>query len=132
MRMRFAGAALVFLLFVTSAVAEDRLGVAVYPGAKIDHARTKLLNTSPAVRGAAYRTGDALDKVIAFYRKQGLLFLKLGEPSSEIARFKKIDTNVDVVVQNPWKDSQTGAIMKDTLIMIFKNEDSGSAPGTSI
>jgi len=120
------------MLFTSSAAAEEQLGVAVYPGAKFDQARTKLLKASLAVEGAAYRTNDDIAKVIEFYRKQGLLFLKAGGKSKESARFKKNDSGVDVVVQNPWKNPTTGAEMKDTLIMIFKKEERGNKPELSI
>src|SRR5512147_108913 len=115
MLKRTSVAAFVFMLCLSSAAAEEQLGVAVYPGAKFDQARTKLLKASLSVEGAAYRTNDDIAKVIEFYRKQGLLFLKVGSPSKESARFKKTDTDVDVVVQNPWKDPKTGAAIKDTL-----------------
>ncbi|HSA77585.1 MAG TPA: hypothetical protein VLG72_01855 [Nitrospirota bacterium] len=132
MLKRTSVAAFVFMLCLSSAAAEEQLGVAVYPGAKFDQARTKLLKASLSVEGAAYRTKDDIAKVIEFYRKQGLLFLKVGSPSKESARFKKTDTDVDVVVQNPWKDPKTGAAVKDTLIMIYKKEEKGSKSELSI
>jgi hypothetical protein len=132
MLKRTSVAAFVFMLCLSSAAAEEQLGVAVYPGAKFDQARTKLLKASLSVEGAAYRTNDDIAKVIEFYRKQGLLFLKVGSPSKESARFKKTDNNVDVVVQNPWKDPKTGAVVKDTLIMIYKQEEKGNKSELSI
>ncbi len=125
-------AAFVFMMCISSAAAEERLGVAVYPGAKYDQAGTKLLRNSLPVQGAAYRTSDDIVRVIAFYRKQGLLFLKIGSPSKEHARFKKVETGVDVVVQNPWKDSQTGAMITGTRILIFKKEEKGSKTDLAI
>ncbi len=126
-------AVFVFMLCLSSALAEEQLGVAVYPGAKFDQARTKLLKASLSVEGAAYRTSDDIASVTEFYRKQGLLFLKAGSPSKESARFKKTDTDVDVVVQNPGKDPKTGAAMTGTLILIFKKEEKkGSRPDVSI
>ncbi len=126
-------AAAVFMMCITSAAAEERLGVAVYPGAKYDRDRTNLLRNSLSVQGAAYRTGDTVATVVAFYRKQGLLFLKIGSPSNEHARFKKVDTGVDVVVESLRKDSQTGAKMTGTLIQIFKQEEKrGSRSDISI
>jgi hypothetical protein len=126
--------AVMFLMCISPAFAEERLGVAVYPGAKYDQARTNLLRNSLSVQGAAYRTGDDVATVVAFYRKQGLQFLKVGSPSKEHARFKKVDTGVDVVVENVRKDSQSGAKMPgDTLIQIFKKEEKrGSQLDTSI
>ncbi len=132
MLTRTSVAAFVVMLCLSSAVAEERLGVAVYPAATYDQARTKLLKDSLPVQGAAYRTSDDIARVIAFYRKQGLLFLKTGSPSKEHARFKKVDADVDVVVQNPWKDAQTGATMTDTLILIFKKEEKGGKSDLAI
>jgi len=132
MLKRTGAAAFVFMLCISSAAAEERLGVAVYPGAKFDQARTKLLKASMSVEGAAYRTKDDIARVVAFYRKQGLLLLKAGSKSKENARFKKTDSGVDVVVQNPWKNPNTGAEMKDTLILIFKKEEKGKKTELSI
>ncbi|HXY53710.1 MAG TPA: hypothetical protein VEM40_03450 [Nitrospirota bacterium] len=132
MLKRTGAAAFVFMLFISSAAAEERLGVAVYPGAKFDQAQTKLLQASLSVEGAAYRTNDDIARVIEFYRKQGLLFLKAGSRSKESARFKKTDTGVDVVVQNPSKNSNIGAEMKGTLILIFKKEEKGNKPELAI
>lgn len=132
MLTRTSVAAFVVMLFISSAAAEERLGVTVYPGAKYDQGRTKLLQHSLSVQGAAYRTSDDIARVIAFYRKQGLLLLKTGGSSNEHARFKKVDTDVDVVVRSPWKDSQTGATMTDTLILIFKKEEKKSKTDSSI
>jgi hypothetical protein len=121
-----------FMLCLSSAFAEEQLGVAVYPGAKYDQARTNLLRQSLSVRGGAYRTNDTIDSVIAFYHKQGLLYLKTGNATKELARFKKADTGVDVLIQNPWKDARTGAMMTDTLILIFQHEEQGNMPDSSI
>jgi len=122
MLTRISVAAFVGMICISSAAAEERLGVAVYPGAKYDQVRTSLLAKNPSLQGAAYRTSDDIEKVIAFYRKQGLLFLKVGSPSNERARFKNAERNVDVVVQQPWKDAQTGATMTDTLILILQEK----------
>jgi len=124
MLTRISIAVFVCMICISSASAADSLfGVAVYPGAKYDQNRTKLLEKNPSYQGAAYRTSDNIEKVTTFYKKQGLVFLKLGSPSKESARFKKLDGNVDVVVQNPWKDAQTGATMTDTLILIIKEKN---------
>jgi len=132
MLKRTSVAVFAFMLYISTAAAEERLGVVVYPGAKFDQARTILLKASMSVEGAAYRTNDDIGRVIEFYRKQGLLFLKAGSRSKESARFKKTDTGVDVVVQNPWKNPNTGTEMTDTLILIFKKEERGNKPELSI
>jgi hypothetical protein len=123
MLTRMSIAVVLFMLSASYTVAEERLGVIVYPGATYDQALTKLLKKSPSVEGAVYRTDDTLAEVAVFYRKQGLIFLRLGEPTKERARFKKTDTNVDVILQNPWKDPRTGATMKGTLIMIIRGRE---------
>ncbi len=125
-------AAFAAMLFISSAAAEERLGVAVYPGAKYDQARTKLLQNSLSVQGAAYLTGDDIARVMAFYRKQGLLLLKTGGPSNERARFKNVDTGVDVVVESSRKDSQSNAKMAGTVILIFTKDVKRSKTDSSI
>ncbi len=123
MLKRLSAAAVVFALCASYAVAEERLGVTVYPGATYDLVMTTVLKKSPNVEGAAYRTAATMAEVTEFYRKQGLIFLRLGSPTKGHARFKKTDTGVDVIVQNPWKDPHTGATMKGTLIMIIQGRE---------
>ena len=120
---RMSISAVVILLCVSYAVAGEQLGVTVYPGAAYDQAMTKVLKKTPGVEGAAYRTDDTMARVTEFYRKQGLLLLRLGDTTNERARFKKTDTGVDVIVQSPWKDPRTGATMKGTLIMIIQGRE---------
>ena len=64
--------AIVLLLCLSSvAAAEERFGVAVYPGSEYDQARTKLLKDSLSVQGAAYRTRDGMAKVTEFLIQSG-------------------------------------------------------------
>jgi hypothetical protein len=123
MATRMSLAAVVVLLCASYTVAGEQLGVAVYPGAAYDQAMTKVLKKTPGVEGAAYRTDDTMAQVTEFYQKQGLLLLRLGDATKERARFKKADTGVDVILQNPWKDPGTGAAMKGTLIMIIQGRE---------
>jgi hypothetical protein len=125
-------AVIVFLVCISSAAAEEQLGIAVYPGAKYDPVRTRLLRESLSAQGAAYRTSDDISNVIAFYRKQGLLYLKAGGSAKELARFKKADTGVDVVIQSPWRDARSGAMMTDTLILIIKKVEQESQSDQAI
>ncbi len=114
-------AVVVFLLFcATASAVEKKFGVAVYPGAHYDAVTTKLSKFTPNSDEAAYRTSDGIRAVVEFYRKQGLVMLRMGGESKTHARFKDLRHNVDVIVQNPWKDPQTKAEMHDTLILIFK------------
>jgi hypothetical protein len=116
-------AALVFILlaFIVSgtAGAEEKLGIKIYPGAKLDAETTKFLTESLNVKGTAYRTGDPIAKVIAFYKAQPDLKYVGGDTQS--AMFKKGGT-IDITVQSPWQNMVTGKMMKDTLISIVKNE----------
>lgn len=106
---------LVFALCGT-AMAEDKFGIQVYPGAKADAGTTKFLVEDLNVQGAAYRTSDPIAKVIEFYKGQkGMKYL--GGDSSN-AMFRK--GTVDVTVQTPWQNMSTGKMMKDTLISIVK------------
>jgi hypothetical protein len=112
----------VCMICVSAAAAEDRLGVPVYPGATYDPVRTKLFATNPSMDGAAFRTSDDIGKVKIFYQKQGLVLLKVGSTSNERARFKSMEVNTDVVIQQPWQDPQTKAMMTDTLILILREK----------
>lgn len=109
--------AAVFLLFAVSAAAEQRLGVPVYPGAKHDEATTRSVRETMQIDAACYRTDDPVAKVAEFYRKQGLQLV--GKVTAEGGFFQK--GKVDVTLQRPWMNMQTGAMMKDTLITVVKN-----------
>jgi hypothetical protein len=98
--------------------AEEKFGVGIYPGANLDSAATEFLKQiSP--ESAAYRTGDKVEKVIAFYKKQPGLNFVGGDQGGGMLR----KGNVDVTVQSPWMDTKTGKMEKDTLISIVKNKE---------
>jgi len=103
-------------LSVAASGAEEKFGVKVYEGAKLDKETSALVSESFSVEAFCYRTSDSLNKVVAFYKNQpGLEFMGEGK---EGAMFKK--GNVDVTIQNPWMDMKTGQIIKGTLITIAK------------
>lgn len=84
----------------------------------MDSAATEFLKQiSP--ESAAYRTGDKIEKVMAFYKKQPGMNFVGGE--QEGGMFRK--GNVDVTVQSPWMDTKTGKMEKDTLISIVMNKE---------
>lgn len=133
--VRAAAAALASLLSapVLTAAAQPA-GIAVYPGAKPDAATTDFLRRQMGVEGSAYRTGDALQKVAAFYQAQPDV-QPMGEPTKDSAAFvagckeefnavmkKKMTTGCThhVTVQNPWMDMKTGKMVQDTLVSIVK------------
>jgi hypothetical protein len=100
-----------------TAGAEERFGVAVYPGAKYDEATSKYLAESMQLTIACYRTNDGMDKVSAFYRKQKGLALR-GDVMKENALFQS--DNADVTIQRPWLNVISGRMMNDTLISIVR------------
>ena len=94
--------------------------VPVYPGALYDKATSQFIRDSLSLQGACYRTGDSLDKVAAFYAGQN--GLKSVSKTEEGAMFQQnggaARGGVDVTVQSPWKNMNTGQMMNDTLITI--------------
>ena len=107
------------LLFCAAqAAAESRFGVEVYPAAKADAAVTKSLETKLKLKNAAaYRTSDSVAKVCEFYRKQGL---KEG-PATSAQGAMFTGPGVNVTIQNPWMDMDSGKKNTDTLISIVKS-----------
>jgi hypothetical protein len=106
------------LLLPAEARAEEKHGVAVYPGAKYDAATSGALRESMGFDAACYRTGDEVGKVMAFYQKQP--GLELVGKTAEGGMLRK--GAVDVTVQRPWMDMKTGAMNKDTLVSIVKQK----------
>lgn len=99
--------------------AEEKFGIVVYKGAKYDSGSSEFLKQmSP--KAAAYRTGDSVDKVVAFYKKQPGYKL-FGDPTKEGAMFQK--GKIDITIQSPWMDTKTGKMMKDTLISIVTRQE---------
>lgn len=108
-------------------------GIPVYPGAKADAGATTFVRESLGMVGSAYRTGDNVAKVTAFYDKQPG-FRKLPGASGEGALFSagcKAEFNpylkkemhkcgYQVTIQNPWMDMKSGKLVQDTLITIVK------------
>lgn len=97
---------------------KDVFGVPVYPGAKLDEATTKFLTESMGLESKAFRTADPMAKVVEFYKAKGLTEIMV---DPEGAMFKKGD-NVDVTLQNPWQNMQSGQMEKTTLISIVKHD----------
>ena len=110
--------AVLFLVSVITAGAEEKFGVKVYDAAKYDAAISKNVSESMSINAACYRTNDSVAKVVEFYKKQP--GLKLWVKTRKAPMFKKGD--VDITIQSPWMDMKTGKMMKDTLITIVKQE----------
>ena len=141
-RTKVLGLALVTLSVcaASSAFAADALdpakaGIPVYQGARPDAATTDFLRSSLGVEGAAFRTADALVKVVGFYGKQAGM-KPMAEPSKDSAAFLAGCTDeynavmkknmsrcgYHVTLQNPWMDMKTGKMVNDTLITIVRQE----------
>ena len=108
-------------------------GIPVYPGARADAGSSAFMRESLQMVASAYRTGDALAKVTAFYERQAG-FRKLPGASGEGALFSagcRAEWNpylkkemhkcgYQVTIQNPWMDMRSGKLVQDTLITIVK------------
>jgi hypothetical protein len=105
------------LLCMCAASADESFGVPVYPGAKFDAVTTRVLKEKIHINGFCYRTDDSVEKVAEFYKNQGLELS--GDITKEGALYQT-KTGVNVSIQNPWLDMNTGNMMKDTLISIVK------------
>jgi hypothetical protein len=109
-------AAALLALVAAALLAEEKFGVKVYEGAKLDKETSAKVSEAFSVEAFCYRTSDSLEKVVAFYKKEpGMEFM---DGSKEAAMLKKGD--VDVTIQNPFMNMQTGQLTKETLITIAK------------
>jgi hypothetical protein len=99
------------------AVAEERLGVQVYPGSKFDADTTKAVKDMLKCDTFAYQTDAPLSKVVAFYKSQK--DLKTLSVTNTLAGFEN-SKNVQVTISTPWMNMKTGTMMKNTLIQINK------------
>ncbi len=114
----FAVLLLVFTVFSYGFGAEN-FGVPVYRGARLDAGETDFMKNAGA-DGHFYRTGDNVEKVLAFYRKQpGLTCLGSDKNGG---RFIKEESGqaVYVIVESPWQPSKGGAVSTDTKIYIVR------------
>lgn len=117
--MKKPALAAIAALTIGTAFAEQKFGVEVYPGAKPDAPTTEFLTKSLKMNGTAYVTGDALDKVVAFYKKQPGL-TQSPNPDATQAGFS--GKGVTITVQNPWADMKAGKINKSTLVSIIQDK----------
>lgn len=113
----------IFLAFLVScvaaALAEERFGVRVYPGASYDSITSNKVKQAMGVEAACFRTNDSLAKVVTFYKKQPGL-KPMGDATNEGAMFRKNKT--DVIIQSPWMDMATGKMMTSTIISIVQQK----------
>jgi hypothetical protein len=109
--------AVALIAFCAAALsAEEKFGVKVYEGAKLEKEISEWTSETFSIQAFCYSTNDSVEKVVAFYKKEPGLEL-MGE-TKEGAMFKKGD--VDITIQNPWQNPKTGQLIKTTLISIVK------------
>jgi hypothetical protein len=104
-------------LFISAAGAEQLHGVEVYPGAKPEPATNQFLKEGLKMDGRAFVTGDALDKVVAFYAKQPGMKQMPGADAKQAGFMGK---GVHVTIQNPWLEVKQSKMMNNTLVSIVK------------
>ena len=104
----------------TVALAAEHFGVTVYAGSRLDKAETTFLRESAGADGYFYRTGDSVEKVIAFYQKQRGL-TSLGHDKNG-GRFVKEEggQTVYVNIDSPWQPAKGGEVSQDTRIVIIR------------
>ena len=120
MKRTFGFVVAISLLCICAVSADESFGVPVYPGAKFDAATSKVLKEKIHINGFCYRTNDSVQKVAEFYKNQGLELS--GDMTKEGALYQT-KAGVNVSIQNPWLDMNTGTMMKDTLVSIVKLKD---------
>ena len=117
MKKIFSIIIVISLLSVCAVSADESFGVPVYPGAKFDAEATRVLKDRIRINGYCYRTDDSVQKVADFYKNKGLELA--GDITKEGALYQT-KTGINVSIQNPWMDMNTGKMMKDTLISIVR------------
>ena len=103
-----------------SAHGEERHGIQIYKGAKLDTVETNFAREIAGADAYCYRTGGSVKKVSAFYRKQPGLMSLGGDATGE--RFVKEENGytVYVLIANPWSAAKTGQLNEDTIIRIMR------------
>jgi len=109
-----------FLMLALSAHSEERHGIQIYKGAKLDTVETNFAREVAGADAYSYRSGESVKKVSAFYRKQPGLMSLGGDDTGE--RFVKEGEGytVYILIANPWSAAKTGQLNEDTLIRIMK------------
>jgi hypothetical protein len=120
-------AAVVFATLLTvcgsaaaQAPAETVSGVTPYPGSTRNgiESAEKFLLASGYKLAVCRRTGDSLEKVVAFYRRDKQLEL-VGEALTDSATFSVIGkVGSALQINRPWMDSATFVMNQDTLICV--------------
>ena len=98
----------------------EHFGIQVYGGARQDTEETNLLRKTAGADGYFYRTGDSVNKVIAFYQKHpGVTSMGSDETGGMFLKEENGHT-VYIKVASPWQPAKGGEMKKDTIISIIK------------
>jgi len=99
-----------------TAIAADVLGVPAYAGAKEQPGSAKMI--TDMIKGAkaqCFSTKDSVEKVVAFYKKQGLSYVG-GDKAAGYLKKGKVDVSVEAF----WFDPKTGAQQKSTMLCVVQ------------
>ena len=121
MKVNFTIMLVVYMLLATIGLASaaEQLGIQVYPGAKAEAGSAEVIKQMfPRAHAFCYTTNDGVEKVVAFYKKQGLSYVG---GDKENGMFKQ--GKVDVTIQSPWMDMKTGKLNRSTLISFVEKAD---------
>ena len=97
-------------------LAADVLGVPAYAGATEQPGSAKMI--SDMIKGAKARcfsTKDGVEKVVAFYKKQGLNYVG-GDKAAGYLKKGKVDVSVEAF----WFDPKTGAKQTSTMLCMVQ------------
>ena len=129
LRLLMLLSAALMLFAASTASAEEKLGVKVYPGVEFEASATEFVR-GMATSGEAYcyRTEDTALKVAEFYKKKP--DLGLIAPATEQGAFfnRRSQDNpdcgpdIDVTIQSPWTDMATQEMNHDSLLCIVNRE----------
>lgn len=105
-----------------AAKTEERFGVAVYPGARLDAEQTKY-GKDAGFTMYCYRTDDGFQKVVSFYKSQKALALLISDETTALFGGSEEESSIKVTVSRPWTDPMTGKPRADTFIQIVNEAE---------
>ena len=96
-------------------------GIEVYGSAVLNEEESRLGRAQSKYDIFCYETEDAFTKVVGFYSKQKSL--KIQKESKDTAVFTMgDDTDIQVIVKNPWQGSKGSELHTNTLIVILNKK----------
>ena len=113
----------------------EEIGITVYPGAAYDEETTRFLRQTMACNGAAYQSNENARTIAEFYGRTGFKIIHSDDKEVLLKRCKEeyneflkktISTgecDVEITLQNPWKNMNTGKLIQNTLISIVNRSE---------